>query len=209
MLCLALAGTPATAQQISLFSTDGPQAVGPQIGGGQTGPTDITDVSWICSFSNCDVTSVSVWLSQSNNFGVSPSATSNWLVSGHVPFDFKGGASGMSTITPEGCVGIFCEVNISFGRGIDQGGGVNWINLYTFDNDKVPGNINWATSAEATPLSSTLILSNTTGVITPFPNALAFEVFGTPTTTPEPGTILMLGSGLLGVAGVLRRKLML
>lgn len=33
----------------------------------------------------------------------------------------------------------------------------------------------------------------------------AFTIYG----TPEPGTILMFGSGLLGVAGVLRRKLML
>lgn len=32
---------------------------------------------------------------------------------------------------------------------------------------------------------------------------------GDVTSTPEPGPLLMLGSGILGVAGVLRRKLML
>ncbi len=33
--------------------------------------------------------------------------------------------------------------------------------------------------------------------------------FGTSGTTPEPGTFVMLGSGLLGLAGVLRRKMSL
>jgi PEP-CTERM motif len=33
--------------------------------------------------------------------------------------------------------------------------------------------------------------------------------FSTGTTTPEPGTLVLLGSGLLGVAGVIRRKLMI
>ena len=36
----------------------------------------------------------------------------------------------------------------------------------------------------------------------------AFTIYGT-TGTPEPGTILMLGSALVGAAGVLRRKMML
>jgi len=31
--------------------------------------------------------------------------------------------------------------------------------------------------------------------------------FGTATTTPEPGTLALLGSGLVGLAGVLRRKI--
>lgn len=54
------------------------------------------------------------------------------------------------------------------------------------------------------------------------PNAFPAGVLGSPeqygvtdigytfgTTTPEPGTFLMLGSGILGLAGVVRRKLML
>jgi len=40
----------------------------------------------------------------------------------------------------------------------------------------------------------------------PIPNDLAFALFGHAETTPEPGTLILLGSGILGVAGTLRRK---
>jgi hypothetical protein len=33
------------------------------------------------------------------------------------------------------------------------------------------------------------------------------DVSVTPQTTPEPGSILLLGSGILGIAGILRRRL--
>jgi hypothetical protein len=36
-----------------------------------------------------------------------------------------------------------------------------------------------------------------------------FSYAGADSSTPEPGSILLLGSGILGVAGILRRKLML
>jgi hypothetical protein len=36
---------------------------------------------------------------------------------------------------------------------------------------------------------------------------LAFALFGGQTTVPEPGTLVMLGTGILGLAGVIRRKL--
>jgi len=37
---------------------------------------------------------------------------------------------------------------------------------------------------------------------------LAFAIDGTPTGTPEPGTLILLGTGVLGLAGTLRRKLL-
>jgi len=46
---------------------------------------------------------------------------------------------------------------------------------------------------------------NTTGDLNSYfgPNF----VYTSSTTTPEPGTLMLLGSGLLGAFGVLRRKL--
>jgi hypothetical protein len=35
----------------------------------------------------------------------------------------------------------------------------------------------------------------------------SFTINSSPTTTPEPSSILLFGSGILGLAGVLRRKL--
>ena len=37
----------------------------------------------------------------------------------------------------------------------------------------------------------------------------AFNIYGTGSTTPEPGTIVMFASGVLGLGSVIRRKLML
>jgi len=34
----------------------------------------------------------------------------------------------------------------------------------------------------------------------------SFAVYGHPTTTPEPGSLMLLGSGLLGLGGVIRRR---
>jgi len=39
------------------------------------------------------------------------------------------------------------------------------------------------------------------------PNDLAFALYG-PSTVPEPGSLILLGTGLLGLAGAMRRKLL-
>jgi hypothetical protein len=39
------------------------------------------------------------------------------------------------------------------------------------------------------------------------PNDLAFALYG-PSTTPEPGSLILLGTGLLGLAGSMRRKVL-
>ena len=41
----------------------------------------------------------------------------------------------------------------------------------------------------------------------PLAGDLSFALFGNQGTTPEPGTLIMLGTGILGIAGTLRRKL--
>ena len=45
------------------------------------------------------------------------------------------------------------------------------------------------------------------GTRTQLGSDMAFAIDGTQ-VTPEPGTLIMLGTGILGIAGTLRRKLM-
>ena len=45
------------------------------------------------------------------------------------------------------------------------------------------------------------------GACGPLAGDLSFALFGNQGTTPEPGTLIMLGTGILGIAGTLRRKL--
>ena len=75
-------------------------------------------------------------------------------------------------------------------------------------------NLQNATTSQGNPLywdendGKSLASENTIGSI----GSEAFDIIGggsttTTTTTPEPSSIMLLGSGILGVAGVLRRKL--
>jgi PEP-CTERM motif-containing protein len=61
----------------------------------------------------------------------------------------------------------------------------------------------WATSANGNGAGYQCFFGTCGGTGT----NLAFAVDGVPVTTPEPGTLVMLGTGILGLAGVLRRKI--
>ncbi len=45
------------------------------------------------------------------------------------------------------------------------------------------------------------------GACAALPSDLSFALFSGTTTTPEPGTLILLGSGILGLGGIIRRKL--
>jgi len=82
---------------------------------------------------------------------------------------------------------------------VSLSGGTYWLNLENaVVNDGDP--IFWDENSGASTASE-----NSVGTIP----SEAFTVNGTPNTgtTPEPSSILLLGSGALGLAGILRRKL--
>ncbi|MGH9432123.1 MAG: PEP-CTERM sorting domain-containing protein [Terriglobia bacterium] len=61
--------------------------------------------------------------------------------------------------------------------------GVNGLDLYSTD-----GGMSWNSNGTGNPLG-------------------AFDVLGGGTQTPEPGTLVLLGTGLLGLGGIVRRRL--
>ena len=111
--------------------------------------------------------------------------------------------------TQSGCSGNQYGFNVctetgSFGTGVNLAGGSYWLNLQNaVVNDGDP--IYWDENSGPSSASE-----NSVGTIP----SEAFTVLGGTTTqttssgtVPEPSSIMLFGSGILGLAGVLRRKL--
>ncbi len=118
------------------------------------------------------------------------------------------------SFTQSGCVGNQYSYNVCNENGTLGGGGVNlasagtyWLNIQNAsvaDGDPVYWDENSGPSQAS---------ENTVGTIP----SESFTILGTENTTtstststgtvPEPSSILLLGSGILGLAGILRRKL--
>ncbi len=106
--------------------------------------------------------------------------------------------------TASGCSGNqygfnVCTESGNFGTPVNLGAGTYWLNL---DNAFInPGDpLYWDENSGPSQASE-----NTVGTIP----SEAFTILGTTTTTgtvPEPSSIMLIGSGILGLAGVLRRK---
>ena len=234
LLCLTLSALPAVAAPAQTFTYTGgtPDFANPSNTGATLNHGFIVDVRWFCPFSECNVTSVGYYNSATlHGAPVLPvPSTIQWLASGPVPFNFTGGTAGTATglFTPplSACQGPIggpppaipvCQTFATISKGppfpappVLQPHGLDWLNLYNATGFPVPeGNAIWSFclnslgSACSNPQNQTLILGPN-GQISGAPN-LSFSISGT--NVPEPSSILMLGSGFLGLAGVLRRKL--
>lgn len=214
LLCLTFSGPPAMAATI--YNTGLPVLDG--TGAILNSSMFVVDAEWFCPFlGGCDVTGVSYYNSKSSGAMPVPQ-TITWLASGPIPFNFKGGTGGTATTISQppllSCQGppvpnpSVCQAFFSTGTSVLQPFGENWINLYN-ETDAAAGNTLWSFAASGVVKSNTLILNTATGQISGAPN-LAFNISGTGigAQVPEPSSILMLASGILGLAGVLRRKLM-
>ena len=114
------------------------------------------------------------------------------------------GASLANTVISTNGYGYQINKDTVSGLNLSLGAGTYWLNLQN------------ATTSQGNPLywdendGTSLASENTIGSI----GSEAFDICGgsgcgttTTTTTPEPSSIMLLGSGILGLAGVLRRKL--
>ncbi len=101
--------------------------------------------------------------------------------------------------------------------GPNQFGFELWQYDFTFNNVSLPSGTSWVTLSNATDSGGNPVYwDENSGPASAYENSVgsiaseAFTITGTTTTsgtTPEPSSIMLFGSGILGLAGVLRRKL--
>ncbi len=84
----------------------------------------------------------------------------------------------------------------------DMGPGTYWASVVP--DLGFPPQWGWGTSAQGDGLGYQCFFGTCGAVTTDFAFAIDGHMVG---TTPEPGTLIMLGSGILGLAGTMRRKL--
>ena len=120
------------------------------------------------------------------------------------------------TLTANGCtvLGIFCEYDNTFSLSVALQAGVEY--HLALHNGPVTNTTRsefyWETTSN-TDSQTGLECDLTTGACFNSWNnngtEHAFNLSGGGTTTPEPSSLLLLGSGIVGLAGVVRRKLSL
>ncbi len=148
-----------------------------------------------CSFGTCNT--------QILEFDATPTwgtdaTTVNWSVTSSPLAGGTTFASGTSALPqfyacdPDGVV---CLFDINFATTLS--GGSYYLNLSGVDAP-----LGWDTTSH--PLNGNNAYSIVNGVETDNIQGLGFKIEGT--STPEPGSVLLFGSGVLGVAGVLRRR---
>ena len=197
IVCLVLAVSPAMAD--TLFNN---------------GPYNGTVDAWTINFGFS--VSDSFTCGGANGCSVEDFHMVNWNIPGFVTTgaEIQLGASSFGTdyadltLAPSGSTDL----------GGNQFGYELWQYDFTFANVQVPNGTSWVTLSNATDSGGNPVYwDENSGPASAYENSVgsiaseAFTITGTSSggggTTPEPSSIMLFGSGILGLAGVLRRKL--
>jgi PEP-CTERM motif len=207
LLCLTLSAVPAMAgSDPIIYSNGGP--VG--FVGWSFSNTVVSDTVSCASAGGCTPTDLQIWIVGDQGHPL-PSLTSfTWSFS-TAENSGTGLGSGIADSTTglveAGCtksVPAVCSVTtnlVPLTPFVKIPAGVSWLNLFNAGGN-VPMDILW--NQNNGPSAASTIIN---GKFVDIPSE-AFNVSGT-SAVPEPGSILLLGTGIVGFAGVLRRKLKL
>jgi hypothetical protein len=150
---------------------------------------DVESFHWVGGYFNGGQAPITAWtLTLYNDAAGIPG---NPIASGFFP------GNGSETLLPDG---LF--MYSLFFQSFDMNAGTYWASVVP--DIGFPPQWGWATSAGPNPGYQCFF-----GGCGPTGIGFAFAIDGTAvTSTPEPGTLIMLGTGILGLAGSLRRKLL-
>jgi hypothetical protein len=150
-----------------------------------------------CSFASCITKTLE--FDATPTFGTDATIV-NWSITSD-PFGgttYASGTSNLPQIYPCDPDGIVCLFDINFASTLATG-------TYYLNLGGVDAPLAWDTTSHPVNGQNAYYM-DANGHITPNIQGEGFKILGTGVNTPEPGSILLFGSGVLGLAGVLRRR---
>jgi PEP-CTERM motif len=192
----ALAITPSIIGQINVFNT------------GVQGCCDLLDPNWTLTAAPTGVTLGNTFSTPTVSTWVTPSAGSAWIN----PFGDNGTQPAGNYTYQE-----TFSLNSATGNSITGEFAADNSAMMFLNGTLIASTVNGIFGFEQfTPFSADsgfLVGTNTIDIVVnnaaPSPTGLEVEISGAsgiPTTTPEPSSLLLMGSGVLALAGVVRRK---
>jgi len=161
---------------------------------GNPGGWQVTDIHWTGGYFNPGAPG------NITNFTLDFYFNNGGIPGGLVP----GGSFTTGNNANESCSGNICTYSaVLAGGGLTLQNGVNyWLSIEP--DMGFPPQWGWATSGVGNDGGYQCFFGTCSGLGVNF----AFDLTGNPaSTTPEPGTLVLLGTGLLGALGVMRRKM--